>query len=173
MLDTLHYFTENKHTLSRSLHLVSQCSSILYQPGVTPVMTPSSSYQAGAAAGGHMTTPRGGMGGPHVMGATPSNSYQTPSGSGMPWPGATPRTPAARSHTPRAGQQGGTPSQRSSATTSSGDMDWARAAANWANRKKMGRSPRASPHPSPSPSTGGNITAPSPQGDGTPLIDER
>ena len=134
-------------------------------------MTPSSSYQAGGATGGHMTTPRGGMGGPHVMSTTPGNSYQTPGGSGMPWPGATPRTPAARTHTPRVGQQGGTPSQRQ-ATTSSGDMDWARAAEIWANRKKLSRSPRASPHPSPSPAAG-NITVPSPQGDGTPLVDER
>ncbi|RUS83311.1 hypothetical protein EGW08_008933 [Elysia chlorotica] len=148
-------------------------SGMPFQPGVTPVMTPSSSYQTGGAAGGHMTTPRGGMGGPHMMGTTPGNSYQTPGGSGMPWPGATPRTPAARSHTPRVGQSGGTPSQRQSAATSSaGDMDWARAAELWANRKKMSKSPRASPHPSPSPA-GGNITAPSPQGDGTPLVDER
>ncbi|XP_005089175.1 transcription elongation factor SPT6 isoform X2 [Aplysia californica] len=169
-------------------------SSMPYQPGVTPMMnsmmTPSSSYQQSGT--GHMTTP----GASGQMGtATPS--YQpTPrsmGGQGAPWPGATPRTPASR--TPRMGQQTPsghhhhhqqqqrTPRQSSGPTTSSGDMDWARAAELWANRKKN-KSPRASPRPSPLPSparrglespftTGSNAGGASPQGDGTPLIDER
>lgn len=142
----------------------------LVQPAVTPVMTPmftpSSSYQ-----GPHMTTPR--------SGATPS--YQpTPRpavGPGAPWPGVTPRTPAAR--TPRQVTQTptsySTPRQNERSAGSSSDMDWARAAEMWANRKKTAKSPRPSPKQSParramgSPFGGGM----SPQGDGTPLVDER
>ncbi|XP_055861753.1 transcription elongation factor SPT6 [Biomphalaria glabrata] len=141
-----------------------------FQPAVTPVMTPmftpSSSYQ-----GPHMTTPR--------SGATPS--YQpTPRpavGPGAPWPGVTPRTPAAR--TPRQVTQTptsySTPRQNERSAGSSSDMDWARAAEMWANRKKTAKSPRPSPKQSParramgSPFGGGM----SPQGDGTPLVDER
>lgn len=119
-----------------------------------------------------MTTPRTG---PHVNN-TPS--YQpTPRpmvGPGAPWPGATPRTPAAR-----------TPRHDKNQASSAADMDWARAAEMWANRKKTTKSPRASPRPSPrtapsparkgfeSPFGGSSLGGASPQGDGTPLVDER
>ncbi|KAH9503861.1 Transcription elongation factor SPT6 [Bulinus truncatus] len=172
-----HHMTTPHGTTPRAVPTIPQrglgafSSNVAFQPAVTPVMTPmftpSSSYQHGA----HMTTPR--------SGTTPS--YQpTPRpavGPGAPWPGATPRTPAAR--TPR--QVGQTPTsftprQSSDRPSGSGNdsTDWARAAEMWANRKKTRASPRPSPKQSPArramESPFGGV---SPQGDGTPLIDER
>ena len=122
-------------------------------PMFTPTMTPGSSYQ----------TPLPGIGTTPSYSQTPQQNMGAAGGAPtLSWPGATPRTPAAR-----------TPQQPRPMV--SGDMDWAKAAEMWANRSKKTKSPRASPRPSPNPARKG-MESPfggSNQGDGTPLIDER
>jgi len=150
-------------------NMAYQSNTPMFTPGMTPGMTPGSTYQQPGTS--HMTTP-GGSG----LGHTPSYNPTPRGGPAMStaplaWPGATPRTPA---RTPSSRQAQHTPRQSQQQAAAGGDMDWARAAEMWANRKStVKKSPRPSPHPSParsglnSPFTGSN------QGDGTPLIDER
>ena len=155
------------------IHVFYNLSKYFPQPGVTPMftptMTPGSTYQ------GMINTPIAALG--TTPSYNPTNRAPMPgAGPGVAWPGATPRTPAPVSRTPRANPN---PIQQAigshySAPSSSGDMDWAKAAEMWANRSNKKKSPRASPHPSPARSrTGESPFAGSNQGDGTPLIDER